>query len=814
MGPPRGIPRSLVVRDRALGQDLAAIALLSLGALSIEIGLTRILSLVEWYHFAFMVVSIALFGYAVGGSVLSLIPSLVRSRTSIPVASAGACLSSILSIFFAVALRFDPIRANAKPLHALVIVLQYLALGLPFFFTGICLACLVTRRPGEANLVYFADLVGAGVGCIFALSMMALGGPHLAILGSAAFSAVACGLFCRSEGLILQSHVALAGALAMGFLLLLQPHFDPAISEYKALSAALRYPDASLVWSDWNAVSRIDAVSSRLIHYAPGMAFDSPERVPEQIGLTVDGDNLEPVTSFDGHLSTLAFLDTLPSRIPYMVAPRKKVLIVDSGGGLDVLSALWSGAAEVVALERNPSIVEAVKDRFAEFSGKLYSRSEVQVHAVDPRCYLASSGELFDLIEISLKQDPVTASVGLYSLSESYLFTVESFRQLLAHLSPQGVLVVTRWLGPPPRQSARIASIMVAASESEGVANPSLQLASFRTYLTVTTMMKKTPFEPVELAGIRQVCEERRYDLVFLPGISANETNRFNKFQTDEYYEAFRRIVDSRERGEFYEAYLFDLTPPTDERPFFFDFMKWDRLLELRRTLGKLWNPFLEGGLLVVAVLVQAGAVSLLLIGLPLLVASRRTERLPRMGRWVGYFVLLGAGYMLVEVTYLQKFILFLGQPAYAMSAVLFSMLVFSGLGSLWSRRSEPTPGTVGVAVLAVGLIVLAQALSLGWIIRALLGWHVWAKFGVAVGLIAPLAFAMGMPFPTGLRMLGRRNPSGIPLAYCANGCSSVVGSAGTIVLASLVGFSNVLAISALIYWAAYLVLPASRSAP
>ena len=803
-----------MVRDRVLVQDLLAIALLSLGALSIEIGLTRILSLVEWYHFAFMVVSIALFGYAVGGSVLALIPSIVRNRSAIPVASAGACISGILSIFFAVLLRFDPIRANAQPLHALVIVLQYLALGLPFLFTGICLACLITRRPGQANLVYFADLVGAGVGCIFALSMMALGGPHLAILGSAAFCAMACGLFSRSEGLILQSHLAFAGTLALGFLLVLQPGFDPAISEYKALSAALRYPDARLVWSDWNAVSRIDAVSSRLIHYAPGMAFDSPERVPEQIGLTVDGDNLEPVTSFDGNLSTLGFLETLPSRIPYVVGPRKNVLIVDSGGGFDVLSALWSGAAEVVALERNPSIVEAVKHRFAEFSGNLYSRADVEIHAVDPRCYLASSEESFDLIEISLKQDPVTASVGLYSLSESYLFTVESFRQFLAHLSPEGVLVVTRWLGPPPRQSARIASMMVAALESEGVADASLHLASFRTYLTVTTMMKKTSFEAAELASIRQTCEKRRYDLVFLPGISANETNRFNKFQIDEYYEAFRRIVDSRERRDFYHAYLFDLTPPTDERPFFFDFMKWDRVLELRRSLGKLWNPFLEGGLLVVAVLIQAGVASLILIGLPLLVASRRRERVPRMGRWVAYFILLGAGYMLVEVTYLQKFILFLGQPAYAMSAVLFSMLVFSGLGSLWSRKSEPTPRIVGVAVLAVGLLVLVQALWLGWLIRSFLGWHIWAKFAIAVGLIGPLAFAMGMPFPTGLRMLGRRTQSAIPLAYCANGCSSVVGSAGTIVLGSLTGFSNVLAISAFVYFAAYLVLPASRSPP
>lgn len=799
---------------RSFRKELVAIAVLSAGALSSEIALTRILSLVQWYHFAFMVVSIALFGYAVGGSVLYLTPSLVKSRKVVPAACAGACLSTIFSVFFAVALRFDPIRANARPLHAWVIILQYLALGLPFFFTGICLACVVTRNPSRANLVYFADLVGAGVGCVFALAVMPFGGPHLAILGSAAFSGLACGLFSRSEGFIAQSRLAFAGALGLGLLMLGQPGFNPTISEYKALSCALRYPDASLVWSDWNSVSRVDAVSSRLIHYAPGMAFDSAERVPEQIGLTVDGDNLEPVTSFDGNLSNLGFLETLPSRVPYAIAPRGKVLVVDSGGGLDVLSALWNGASEIVALERNPSIVKAVRTKFAAFSGFLYSRSEVQVHVVDPRCYLASSKEVFDLVEISLKQDPVTASVGLYSLSESYLFTVESFRELLRHLSPDGVLVVTRWLSPPPRQSPRIASIMVAALEAEGVSDPSVHLASFRTYLTVTTMVKRTPYADEELARIREICEERRYDLVYLPGLSAGETNRFNKFQAEEYYEAFRRIVDPQERDKFYRAYLFDLTPPTDERPFFFDFMKWTRLLELRRTLGKLWNPFLEGGLLVVAVLMQACIASVLLVGLPVAVASRKRERPTGIWRWVAYFMLLGAGYMLVEVTYLQKFILFLGQPAYAMSAVLFSMLVFSGLGSVWSRRWQPAPRAIFAAVTAVSLLVLAEAFCLGSVFRTLLGWHVWARFGIAVGLMAPPAFAMGIPFPTGLRMLGKRQPAAVPLAYCANGCSSVVGSAGTIVLASLVGFSNVLVIGAVVYLAAYVVLPASRSPP
>ena len=811
MKPLRGIPKGLRHHDTVLSRECAAIAFLSLAALSLEISLTRILSLVEWYHFAFMVVSIALFGYGGAGAVLSLFPSLRRSPRVIPVSAGLCCISVVLSLVFAAVLRFDPIKANANPLHLVVILFQYLALGLPFLFTGICLASLITRHPNEANLIYFADLSGAGAGCIFALALLPLGGPQLVILGSALAASVACALFAHSEGFTRLGYMAAAGAavlvLATGAIL----NYDPKISQYKSLSAVMRNPDAEKLWSTWNSISRVDAVKSGLIRHAPGMAFDVPRWIPEQIGITVDGDNLEPITRFDGNFSALGFMGALPSAIPYEIRPRQRVLVIDSGGGFDVLAALRNGASEVVATEQNPSIVKAVREEFGNFSGNLYTRQDVEVHVSDARSYLASSEELFDLIEISLKQDPVTASVGLYSLSESYLFTTESFRELLHHLSEDGMLVVTRWLSPPPRQGARVAAIMVDALEEEGVEDPSLHLASFRTYLTLTTMMKRNRFWPNEISTLRAVCEDRRYDVVYLPGITAEEVNRFNIFDNPDYYRVFQKIVHPAAREEFFQGYFFDISAPKDEKPFYFDFLKWSRIWELRRILGPAWNPYLEGGLLVVAVLVQATIASAAFILTPVLLSSRAGQSVRRKGRWVVYFLCLGAAYMLIEVTFLQRFILFLGQPAYAMAAVLFAMLTFSGLGSLWSGRFQATARVIGLSVLGVMCLIGLQSIFMGPVIRAFLGSHIWVKFGISLALIAPLAFLMGIPFPMGLRILGRKNSDVIPLAYCANGCSSVIGSAGTIVLAGWLGFSNVLLAGALVYMVSYLSLPVSR---
>ncbi len=780
-----------------------AISLLSLSALALEISLIRILSVVNWYHFAFMVVSIALFGYGAAGALLSLLPFLRESRLTLPL-SAGSCsLTILLSLFFSAFLRFDPIRAHASSLHVLVIIAQYVLLGLPFLFSGVCLATVISRYPERSSVIYFSDLTGAGLGCLMALSLLPLGGPLIPISAAASAAALACAVLSHLGGwrvLTYLSAISAAALLVFG----VTADYDPEISDYKALSAALRSPGSERVWSSWNAISRVDVIESKTIRHAPGLPFDVVLPLPEQMGLTVDGDNLEPITRYEGELAKLGFMVELPSSVPYYMNRPEGALIIDAGAGFDVLKALANGVGEIHATEQNPNTIRAVGREFEDFSGDLYSHPGIEVSLGDARSFLASSNRSFDIIEISLKQDPVTSSTGMYSLSENYLFTVEAFGEMLSRLSEDGILTLTRWLSPPPRQEARVVSLMIGALEGAGVDDPGLHVACYRSYLTLTLIMKRTPLDSADVSYLRRACEERGFDLVYLPGISEGDVNRYNLLDEPYYYRIMMGLLNETERESLLDRYIFDLRAPTDDRPFFFDFLKLTELGRIADSLGPAWNPYLEGGLLIIAVLVQSSVVSSLFIVIPLCLSSRIRRKWSIEARWLLYFLLLGGAYMLIEVTFLQRLILYLGQPAYAMAGALFAMLVFSGLGSLWSGRYPAGSRFVALSVVGICLLLLFHILVFDLIVRSLLGLHIWLKFLISLGLISPIAFLMGIPFPTGLRILGTSNRDALPLAYGANACASVVGSAGAMVLASWVGFDKVMVVALVLYIAAY----------
>ena len=468
-----GIPS---LRKKSPWKEYSAIFLLSLAALSLEISLTRILSYLEWYHFAFMIVSIALFGYGASGTFLSVFPSIRRHGRTAPISAGLCCLAVLSSLVFVAAFRFDPILAHTRPLHLLVIPLQYVSLGLPFFFTGACLASLVTRRPDSANTYYFSDLSGAGLGSILALAVIPLGGPHIAVFVSA--SAAALSFFLLSDDFGKFRFIAIPGALCLLVLPMVMPTYEPEISEYKGLSSVLRFPDADIVWSGWNSISRVDVVNSSFFHHAPGMPFSENRPIPHQMGLLVDGDNLEPITRYDGDLAGLGFMESLPTGIPYLLSHRKRVLVLDAGGGFEVLQAISYGAEEIEATEKNPSIIRLMEGEFESFSGSLFTQTGVDLHGTDARSFLAGGEGRYDLIEFSLKQDPVTASAGLYSLSESYLYTVEGFTSAFDRLTDNGMLSITRWVTPPPRQAPRVWALIVEMLEGAG-ADPDLHLVSF-----------------------------------------------------------------------------------------------------------------------------------------------------------------------------------------------------------------------------------------------------------------------------------------------------------------------------------------------
>ncbi len=787
--------------------------LLSMAGLCLEITLTRIFSLAQWYHFAFMAVSIALLGFGASGSFLSLFPNLVKKNPTRLLAGLSMLLSlgilaSYLNINY---IPFDSYRIAWEREQILYLAIYYLFLALPFFFSGLAIGALLAAQPEQAGKVYSFNLVGSALGCVAAVvALPLLGGAGtvmlsalLGALAALAFSVGSWGLESRKPNL--QSLISSIIILVLLFLTLRPPAFlEVRLSPYKGLSQALLYPEAEVVFSRWNAFSRVDVIESQGVKSAPGLSLAYPDPLPPQLGLFTDGGNLSPITRPE----KLGFIDYLPVALPYHLRPEARTLIIEPKGGLDVLVALHQGASSVVAVESNPLVIEVARDAFQD----PYQDPRVTVVVENGRSYVRRAEETFDVVQVSLADTYRPVTSGAYSLSENYLYTVEAFVDYLAHLSEGGLLVVSRWLQTPPSESLRAGALAVTALEKAGLPQPELRLVAIRSWSTLLLLVKNREFTAGEIEAVKSFCRQRQFDLVYYPGIQEAEANRYNAYQEPLYYRAFQALLFG-DRTRFYADYAYDVSPTTDDRPFFFHFFKWSQTPEILQTFGKIWQPFGGSGYFVlVALLILAVLASAILILLPLLFRRRvmlppdtfsyaqdkRQIRRPNKRRIFAYFAALGLGYLFVEIPLMQQFILFLGHPVYAFAAVLFAILLFSGLGSRVSARLSLTR----TLIVLIGAIIL-YPLILPLVFRLLLGQSLGLRLLISVLSLAPLGFMMGVPFPKGIEIIGRLAPDLIPWAWGINGCTSVLASILSAMLAISFGSSRVLVAASVAYVAA-----------
>ena len=425
------------------------------------------------------------------------------------------------------------------------------------------------------------------------------------------------------------------------------------------------------------------------------------------------------------------------------------------------------------------------------------------------RSFIRSARDEYDVIELSMTDGASASSTGVYALSENYLYTVESFKEFIGRLSDKGFLSVSRWLLPPPREDVRIVSLAVSALEDLGVTDPAGHIAVIRSWGTVTLLVGRSPLKAEDVAAIRGFCREMGFDIVYVPGVEPSEVNIYNRFPEPIYYRLVYGMLHAEDRGEVYGGYLYEIGPATDERPFFFHFFKWDRLLETYESLGGKWQPLIEGGYLVPVTLIQALALSILFILLPL----RRLGRTEVAGRWslLTYFFCLGLGYMFIEIATIQRFILFLGHPAYSVSAVLFSLLLTSGLGSYLSGRIQPGRRVHMLVLLIAGLLIPLYGF-VSPILRSLLGLPIMIRLLATPVIIAPLGLLLGIPFPIGVRLLEGLKRDLIPWAWAVNGCASVLGSILPTIIALSFGFSVVFLVAGVTYLASIWMVFHSRA--
>jgi hypothetical protein len=788
----------------------AGIFLVSAAMLLFELTLTRLFSVTQWYHFAFISVSVALLGSGASGTWLALRPASQEGR-GVPRRLAGTAVlfsASLLVAYLAINyVPFDSYRIALEGRQLLYLALYYVALILPFFFAGLCVGLALAVWPRQANAVYAANLAGSAVGSLTVLALVPPLGGEGAAISASAMGMMAAVTFTmqmhpaggRGSDLSRFRLACLLLLVAIVALLLNPPAlFSLRLSPYKALSRTLLFPGASIVFSEWNAFSRVDVVQSDSIHSAPGLSLFFAEALPKQYGLLVDGANLSAVTCLQ-RAEDERMLHYLPAALPYVLRPRASVLVIEPRGGMDILAALHSGASSVVALESNPLVVRAVRELGSVCGPVPYDDPRVTVVTEEPRSYLRRSAQQFDVIVLSLANTYQPVISGVYSLSESYANTLEAVLSYLAHLKEDGILLITRWIQMPPSEELRACAMLAEAVERATAGDPAEQIVAFRSWSTATLLAKRAPFRPQEIESLKRFCDERGFDLIHYEGMPVSEANRYNVLPDTSHYDTFQRVLSDPDREAWLRQYPYEVSPPTDDRPFFFHFFRWNQTSSILQSLGKTWQPFGGSGyLILVALLVLAVLLSGLLIMLPL--AARSAPALPG-SKWVlVYFACLGLGYLLVEMPLLQQFILFLGQPTYSFSLVLFSILLFSGLGSVLSVRLP-----LRATLLLLLAVVLAYPLLLTRLFALSMGWSLPLRILMAVFSLGPLGFLLGVPLPAGIRLLEARAPRWIPWAWAVNGCASVISSILAVMGAISLGSSRVLVAGALAYAVAWL---------
>jgi hypothetical protein len=795
----------------------SGLLVLTASGIALELLQMRLLSFMLWHHLAYMVISMVLLGLGAGGVWLSLRAEriLARAELWLTLSTGLAGVTTVAAFAVLARLHLDTFQLSGSQVATLA--LHYAVLLVPYLLVGLALGILFTRGIARIGRLYFVDLLGSASGAVvFHLLIQPVGAPRALVLASAGVSLAGL-LFALDTP---SRRLRLLGGLLFTLTAAAIPWSDPLIptrpAATKALALMSRQRGARIVYSRWTPISRIDVLESEEMSnpFAPGHWPGSLVKA-----VTIDGDATTwmwqhsdvrsvapPRPQLDSQIPWDQYLER---RLPYaesaaavtayhaafLLKQAPEALIIGPGGGNEIYVAHQMGASHVTGVELNPVMLDLSLNRYAEFVGHIYQHPKATAVVGEGRSTLRRSMELYDIIQMSGVDTWSGLSSGAYVLSENYLYTVEAFLDFLAHLKPDGLLSVGRWRMEPPRESLRLLSVAGEALRRAGVARPEEHIVclSLTSPQFMQLLVKKSRFTPEEVQLLADVVERVGSAMYAAPGLSADNP----------YSRLAAAFAEGREQA-FFETYPYDVTPVGDDRPFFFEYYKWSRLwhdLSSPGTGGQIGanRPVALGvlGSLLAQTLLLSG---LLMLG-PLWVFRRRGLRVPRWGGVLGYFSAVGLAFMFVEVSLMQRFVLFLGHPAYSIPVVLASLLAAAGVGSwLSSRLPLPRRQTLRLALSAVAALLLVSLVVLPGIFTRLLGAELWMRIAVSAGLIALPGVFMGMPFPLGLSLASRSGLEIVPWAWGVNGAASVLGSILVIFAAMGLGFAAATGVAAGLY--------------
>ncbi|HMG99824.1 MAG TPA: hypothetical protein VK555_00355 [Terriglobales bacterium] len=770
-------------RNRVL---LAGIGLSSFAALLLELALTRLFSVVLFYHFAFLAISIALLGLG-GGGVFAHLKKSWLARFETRNLAAWLCVANALFIPFVLdVVLHTPVSLELSLSNFLRLTVIYIASAIPFFLTGLQFSITFARESGHIPRLYGADLCGGALACVGIVPLLNfLGGPNT-ILFAALIAAVAGSVWATAANV---RRVTLT--LASVLLGLIAANHSGKLMDVVYAKGAFRDPKM-VEFARWNAISRVEV-----------------DRQDNAKVIVIDADaNTFIMNSDPKRWQGTAWQKNLMSAPPALVnvlRPHGEYAIIGPGGGVDVLRAVASGSPNVTGIEINPIIANTImRDQYADYSYHLYQRPEVHIHVTDGRSFVRNAKQRFDVVQMTLVDTWASTAAGAFALSENSLYTVEAFQEYFEHLKPDGIIAITRWEFQQPREALRVVSVAMEALHRLGVENPA------KNFIVVSEGDLDEDGLPVVVLAKKSAFTQGEEDAV------ENHLSRYPALvalyqPSDPGDNPFSSLIASNNPSKFANQYAYNVAPVNDNAPFFFFTLKLGQILRPQSLQqGIDWKVNLGVAVLGMVLIISVVAVLAFLV-VPLAMRQRRQERSVRLL----YFVAVGLGYIMVEIAFIQRFVLFLGHPTYALTVVVFLLLLSSGAGSLASRRwlgqssSAWLPLTVIVAALLLYVFILPGLLN------ALVGVAFIAKLLISAALLVPLGFAMGMPFPTGLRALASVSSAtktsdvkenAVEWAWAMNAASSVLGSVLAMVIAIEFGLNITLACGAGAYLAALIL--------
>ena len=763
-----------------------------------ELALTRIFSVTMYYHFAFLAISIALFGLSASGVFVYVTRRRLERVGTATLLSRGALVhatATLVALAFLIRIR---VGLNYSPENLALMLAIYSLAALPFFTGGAVISVAFSRLADRINVLYAADLLGAAAGCLLLIPLLnQLGAPGV-VLTAAALSMVAAVCFAPAGArrTIAGFAVVLFGIPAGAQLAGREP-FD--VVDTKG------HEGDRILFSKWNSFSRVAVYDRPHGDWSLSPRFTGTRGA--SLFMDIDSAASTPILKGSGDVRDAEYLRYELTALAYHLVERPggfSALVIGPGGGRDLLSALVFGARSVDGVEINPIIARDVMlNRFREYSGAVYANPRVAIHVDDGRSFVRRSTGKYDVIQASLVDTWAATAAGAYTLTENSLYTAEAFGEYLDHLTDDGVLTITRWVF----DGLRLVSLAQAACDARQL-DARQHLAIIRFDRVATFILKKSPFTPAQVAQLRDLSDRLGFSILYAPDMSSAPVAHTLSGVRDDPVEVqrtgtgsadYRRLILAANRQQFLDAYPLDVAATRDDRPFFFHTTRLRDQFNVAFGRSMLFGNGLSALLTLMAI--SAGLVALFVIG-PLLLSER-----PEAGwaGWLMYFGALGAGFMLLEVALLQRFVLLLGHPVYSLTVTLFSLLLGTGLGSLVSRRvSDARVRRVTVAaLLAVSATTIVLTAALPSIINAAIAWPLGLRMILTAAILIPTGVLLGVPLPGGMRLLAASRPGIIAWGWGINGAFSVVGATCAVFLAMNWGFTSTLLIGALVYAAA-----------